>query len=360
MAINTSALMQQFDRGLQSILDKNFKLMNHACLKVGMKVERTEKKLLYFTKTLRKKTSVDLLMAESLVHKELRSKIIMSEWTSSFLAASNDATLDPVTFAFARFALNICLCYKDVPASYFIGSKIHVLLVSLLSFDSELVVGPAILGLVHLSLHPEMRVEIVSAGALPMILKLMVKSNSVPILTQCSKLIASLTLFFPNKPQVASSGCLHTSIDLLSGIKTGDKKVRNAACCAVTNTVLGSDSNRVLCIELDAIRPLLSTIQFGDDDICIYHAIKAIANIAYNNSFTASKVLAFGGDVVLIDVISTSDVLTTTTSNIIYVSLIALTNICNSETNQAHVGSSKGGISTFIRVLEHGRYVCVA
>jgi hypothetical protein len=71
---------------------------------------------------------------------------------------------DPVTFAFARFALNICLCYTDVPPAYFLSSKVHVLLVSLLKFESELVVGPAVLGLMHLSLLPEMKVRRTRGG----------------------------------------------------------------------------------------------------------------------------------------------------------------------------------------------------
>lgn len=349
-----SAAAKLFDRQLVHVIEKFRRTLHNHCDVLQRKVERCESKMLRYTRGVRDQTDNELAIAENLVNKELRSKVIMSEWTGTFLTASKDETLDPVTFAFARFALNICLCYNDVPASYFVSSKVHVLLISLLQFESELVIGPSIIGLVHLSLHEEMKHEIVGGGVLPVLLKLMVYCKSTPILIQCCKLIASLSLHFPNKPQMANSGCFHAVIDLVSAVSTGaTSAVRGVACAAVANIVNGSDANRVLSVELDAIRPLLGIIQHLDYDVALLNALKALCNIAYLNSYASGKILSFGGDVIIVDMLSSGDILRKPLIN--QVALMALSNMCNSESNQSHIGSSKGAIDICVRICEHAR-----
>lgn len=354
--IEFEELFKKFDRTLVITLDKFVRTINSKVEVVQRKLENVEKKMYLYVKKIKKKTENELKIADCLVSKELRSKIIISEWTSKFLSITNDESLDPVTFAFARFSLNICLCYSDVSANYFINSNIHVLLVSLLKFNSELVVGPAVLGLVHLSLHNDMKHEIVTtANALPILLKLLVESKSDLILTQCCKLLASLALHSPNKSPIVSSGCYHGIMDMVGGIRTGNIDVRLNACKAATNIVMGSDANRVLSIELDAIRPLLSVIHFVDNNIALQNATSALANIAYCNSFTGSKILSLGGDIAFVEILNTSNILKQ--PELTCSTLIAIANLCSSESNQSHVGSCKGMIETVIRVCEHGRYI---
>lgn len=249
-------------------------------------------------------------MAEVLVKKELKSKIAVSEWTSRFLSRTSDTQLDPVTFAFARFCLNIILCYKDVPASYFIQSNIHILLISLCGFKSELVVGPALLGLVHLSLHDEMKPAIVAGGGLAAVLKLQINSDSDVILAQCGKLVASLALHFPNKPLIASSGCYHAVFDAIANVRRDNNEtIKSQAALSVCNITHGSDANRVLSIELNGLPPLISVIQNCDKEELLLRSIYCLLNISYLNSFTSSRILAAGGDVALINILSSSDIL---------------------------------------------------
>ena len=249
-------------------------------------------------------------VAEVLVKKELRSKIVVSEWVSRFLSKTSDTQLDPVTFAFARFSINIILCYADVPASYFIQSNIHILLISLLSFKSELVVGPALLGLMHLSLHDEMKPAIVAGNGLPAVLKLQIHSDSELILAQCGKLVASLALHFPNKPLIASSGCYHAMFDVLANVRRDNSEViKSQAAMAVCNIVHGSDANRVLSIELNGLAPLISVIQNCDKEELLLRSIQCLLNISYLNSFTSSRIIATGGDVALINILCSSDIM---------------------------------------------------
>ena len=351
-------LFQSFDRSLTMMVNKTARKMTQCCIRVETKLNNTERKMKWYTKRVKEKVDGEFHMADCLVTKELRSKIIMSQWTGKFLSATSDSTLDPITFAFARFSLNICLSYQDVEAEYFIDSKIHVLLVSLAQFRSEIVIGPAVLGLLHLSFHEEMKHEIVLANALPAILQLLVTSESDVILGQCCKLIASLATHNPNKPPIVNSGCFHAVIDMLGGIKTGDAHVRSAACAAAVNIIAGSDANKVLAIELDAIRPMLSLIQFGNSETALYNAVKCLANIAYCNSFTGSKILSFGGDVILVDVLKSTDVLSA--PDITQAVLICFSNLCSSESNQSHVGSTLGLIDTALRVIDYARHATVA
>lgn len=353
-SVDFEELFKKFDRSLVITLDKFVKTINNKTEVVQRKLENVEKKFYKYLKNIQKKVETDLNIADNLIIKELRSKIIMSEWTNKFLSKTNDLTLDPVTFAFGRFALNICMCYNDVPASYFINSNIHVLLVSLMKFQSELVIGPAVLGLVHLSLHPEMKHEIVtSANALPALLKLLAESQSDLILTQCCKLLASLAMHSPNKSPIVSSGCFHGIMDMVGGLRTENLDVRINACKAAVNIILGSDSNRVLSVELDAIRPLISVIQFVDNSIALKNATSALANIAYGNSFTGSKILSLGGDVTFVEVLNTGNILKQ--PDLINSILIAIANLCSSESNQSHVGSCKGMIESIVRICEYAR-----
>jgi hypothetical protein len=112
----------------------------------------------------------------------------------------------------------MCLSYATVPPQYIIASKAHYLLVSLTDFQQEIVIGPALMACMHISLYPELKVELVTAGILPLLLKILIKSNSQPILTQACKLCASLSIYPPNKSQMALSGIFHALFDLVGNV----------------------------------------------------------------------------------------------------------------------------------------------
>jgi hypothetical protein len=227
----------------------------------------------------------------------------MSQWTNTFLAESSvnsntKQALDPISFAFTRFALNVSLCYRDVNPSHFLRSKVHILLAALVGFDNELVSGPAILGLTHLSLIPEMKHEIVTiVGLLKTILELMVHSHSNPILLQCCKLIASLALHIPSKAIIINSGCIHGVLDLILGNhKNITRDIQYYSLCASVNITYSNDANRVLVVELKAIQPIITTIQTTSDDEVLLQAVKSLANIAFSNPYTSGCILSAGDD----------------------------------------------------------------
>jgi hypothetical protein len=293
-------------------------------------------------------------VAEVLVKKELRNKVLISDWTSKFLSNTDDVMLDPVTFGFTRFSLNVALCFNDVTPEYLLHNDIHKVLISLIGYDSELVVGPALLALYHISLHEAMKFPIVVAHALPALLKLLNKTESQLLLTLGSKLLASLALQMANKPLIATSGCFHVLVDIFANAKRHNQDAtRDAAVCATINIVHGNDGNRTLSVELNALHPLIQVLKFCDSEVLLWHAIQALINITYLNSFSASRVLIEGGDACLVELLQSSDVLRQT--RLVGLVLACLSNMCNSITNQAHICASADVVEMALRVVESAR-----
>lgn len=159
------ALFKKFDNKLIEVIQKQQKIMT-------VSVDRLETKLITCESSITARiinkslsTERELKLADGLVYRELKNKIIISNWTAHFLSECDD-TLDPLTFAFARFCLSVAICYKDITVQYLIESNVHLQLVNYISFDSELVSGPALLALAHISIHYELKPLIVLAGAL--------------------------------------------------------------------------------------------------------------------------------------------------------------------------------------------------
>ena len=95
--------------------------------------------------------------------------------------------------------------------------QVHQQLVAYMSLSSEMIIGPALMALVHLSLLPTMRPLLVKEGVLSHLLRVFVEFDSKLILAQSCKLLASLALHSPNKLLIVTSGCFHGVVDLILG-----------------------------------------------------------------------------------------------------------------------------------------------
>ena len=209
-----------------------------------------------------------------------------------------------------------------------------------------------------ISLHDELKGEIVVANVLPTLIKLLATSESKQILLQVCKLCASLALAPLNKWLISNSGCLHGMLDLVLGNgKEIDEFITYAALCGVTNSISGSDANRRLVVDLNGIKPLISTIQYNTQDHIILEALKGLANIAFCNKFTAGYILSMGGEQALVEVLQTSDILRQPL--IAHAIMSTMSNICYTESTQSHIGSTPGLIEAAVRLCEYGRCVCV-
>ena len=213
-------LFKKFDTQLVELCRKTRGELTHCIDRVEAKLTLCENKLKERVRLKTLEMEQEMMIAEGLVNREMKNKIIVSNWASYFLGESSriDA-LNPLTFAFTRFSLNICLCYGEMQPDYLIQTKIHLQLVNYTEFDSELVQGPALMALTHLSIHKELRPLIVLAGILPTLCKILARSKAKVILLESCKLCASLALDFSNKSLIVSSGCLHGLLDLVLGNK---------------------------------------------------------------------------------------------------------------------------------------------
>ena len=348
-------LFAKFDRGLNSSLESFRKTIYVSVQKVESRLVNCEATLKKYIATTRNACMDDINMAEVLVNKELRSKIIMSQWTNKFLSSTNNNTLDPITFSLARFSLNISLCFNDVSPLYLIKTNIHKHLVDYIDLESELVIGPSLMALCHISLFPELRMHIVAAGALPVLLKLMIHHDSKMILAQAIKLCASLSLEPSNKILMSQSGCMHAMFDLILGVHQDvDRHIQYYAVCSLVNVMYKNDANRLLAVELNGIKPLLTIMRSSSHEDIIVHAIRTLANISYGNSYTANCILVAGGGEVLVEILESGDILRQPLTA--HAVMAAFSNICNSDGNQSHIGSIKGLVDCAVRICEHARF----
>lgn len=347
-------LAKQFDKTFCVQFERMATNMTKSIEKVEQKLVKCERRMMDFIEQTRGIAQADLALAESLVNKELRFKIIMAQWTSKFLAQSDTRQLDALTWAFARYSMNICLCWNDIPPMHFIEAGVHKSLAGFIKFKSELVVGPALMALAHISIHPQLKPAIVLADVLATVIKLLVTSESKPILCQSCKLLASLALHPANKPLISNSGNLHGLLDLVLGNdKEVDDSISYAALAGVVNTIAGSDANRMLIVDLNGLKPLLSTLQHSSNNDLILQALRALTNITYCNGFTAGTYLTQGGDRVVIDLLQSGNILKDPV--IVHAALASVANVCYMEATQSHMGSSLGWVELAVRICEHAK-----
>jgi hypothetical protein len=344
-----SDLFNKFDKGLQQQLDGFKRAMTQKMNDIELKLAHCEGSLNTLVKKLQQNFEKELVVAETLVNKELRSKVIMSQWTNKFLAAEEQAVIDPITFAISRYALNVAISYVDITPAYLMETRVHTSLIHFISLPYNLIIGPSLLALSHISLNPIMKKILVSEQLLPALLKLMVKSRSKVILALCAKICASLTLETSNKPFMAQSGCFHALFDLILGAHTDvDWMVQYYVVCAIENTIYHNDSNRRLTIEVHGIKPLLTLVQTTSHDEILIHSMRIIANVAYGNGFTSNSMLLLGAGEVLIQTVDACDVIKQAV--IVHGALSAYANMCYTESNQTHVGNIDGLLQSVIRI----------
>lgn len=349
-------LFKNFDKGVNNTLESFRKTVNVSIQKVENRLKKCEKAIEIYLIQTKRNCEKDLSLAESLVNKELRSKVIMSQWTNKFLITSEQSTIDPITFAISRFGLNIALSSNDIPASYILETNIHKILINFISLPRYLIVGPSLMSLVHISLHSELKSFIVKEGCLSHLLKIMISSTSKPLLALSAKLCASLSIELTNKQAMAQTGCFHALFDLILGAHVDiDQMVQFNALCAIENCVVKSDSNRLLSVELNGIKPLLTCIQTTSNETNILHSIRILANISFVNGFTANSILVGGGGEILATILESIDI--TKQPAIVHAILTTYSNICFTEINQTHVGNIDGIIETIIRICEHSKYL---
>ena len=109
---------RSFDRGLNACVNETKRKLESACDSVQERITKVESSVIKYVQGVRSLCDRDLTFASEIVTKEMRNKVLMSQWACSFLAGSRDVTLDSITYGFTRFAFTICMCYDNVTSQY--------------------------------------------------------------------------------------------------------------------------------------------------------------------------------------------------------------------------------------------------
>lgn len=423
-------LFGKFVKDSQLLFDSFQKSAFTAIKKCEKRLEQCEDSLDTYLTHINLEKENNLVLADKLVRKEMRSKVIISQWANSFLVSTsnhspnnntinheeNAKPLDPITFAIIRYCLNVALNYQDISPEYIIECKIHQHLIQHLQIDNNLVKGPSLLALIHLSLYPTLKPLIVTFNnniLLNTLLKISIEMTSSPlILTLVCKLIASLSLEVTNKGLITSSGCLHSILDLLLGFnydEIHDDTISNTlkkdlnennsnmtigtnknlrlvndniqifALSSLINLLYQYNSNRILIVECDGIRPLIKLLKVTVNDKVLVLVAKCLANISYLQKFSSNDIIKHYGGHNLAQWIINSDLglpynynNSNTLNNalvnsapvetncfnsvlVVHSCLAALSNLCFSEMNQTLIGSLEGLMEATIRICENAK-----
>eukprot|EP01039_Chlorochromonas_danica_P007691 gene7691-8498_t len=381
------SLYKKFEKSFKTMVDGLQKQVNHALEKIEARLVHCEDVLRAQVRQSVQHYEAELSLAEVLVNKELRGKVILSQWTNRFLSAqqeSGEQQLDPITFAISRYCLNVALCVEEVSPSYLLQAKLASQLVHFASMDRPLVVGPALLALCHLSFFPVLKVEIVAtANALPVLLKLLLRLDCPALLAQAAKLLASLALAETNKALICQSGCMHALYDLVSYPNSSSPSLPSAAHATATEiaqvqyyTLLAlininhhSEASRRLAMELQGFKPLLALLRKTNKEGLLLQCVRVIANMVYGNTLPAQRALLIGAGETLLAVLESVDVTGGAGAGagvagmidgqhgerIAHAVLAAFANMCLGEANQTHIGNIPRLIETSLRILQHAQ-----
>ena len=347
--------IRQFDKGLQDRLDKLYVKLGTACEKVELKIKKCEKNVVDLVRKQIKNTDLETTFAELLIEKELRSKVLTAQWTNYFLTDLEETRLDPISYAITRYCLNMAVSFTDVSPEYLLRCDVHKQLIFYASFETEIIAGPALMALCHVSLFPEIKNPIIIANVLPILMKRIASSNSIPVLTQVAKLVASLALNSTNRLEITNSGCMHGVLDLTLQTNKSffNVDIQYAALCAVTNLTYQCNANRKYVAELSGIRPLLEIIKKSSNNATILEAIRALTNIVFCSRYVSGCVLSDGGDLMLVEVLQGSNILQQ--PRIVHAALAALTNLNTYDATQAHLALTPDLVSATIRIIAYAR-----
>jgi hypothetical protein len=340
VSLQVGKMRETFDESLDDLRDK------------ADSMERNLSLLLQW-----KQDTCDERVAQALEQRdeERKEKLNLSKWMEQF-TPSAEATkdVDEVDFAFIRFALNMAVACDVCPIQKQLDAGAPAFLSSMLRVKNDSVVGPASMALAHLSLHMEAKAPIAAAGGIAACVHLVNTNPNAPIVSQCCKTLASVAMWPANKPLMAGKGAIKALVNAIQSVGPDnlriDDEALGSAFCGLCNCAEGNDANRNLIVELDVMKSIEYICENWTDPYVLASAGKLIANLAYNNVYTAMMCLAGHCEEALN--ISIKKGGGDKSPDVCEAAMLAFANLSNNESNQTHVGSS-GAIELAVKTLEN-------
>lgn len=270
-------------------------------------------------------------------------------WQQHFAKGyTTNVITDPVEKILTQFSQQVAFTKNShVPALVRAGC-VEFLIQILRDSQNDLVIGPTLIALVHLSIStaaPHVRHVMVKAQVLPPLLILCEHSNNPAILTQCVKLIASLALYPPNKAIIASKNGIKLLVRLINAIQddTVQPAAKSAEVVAQTLTALEnlSFASETIRSQITALGGVLSIVAhiYETPDIHVRtHAARLMTNMACNHMLNQASIMSAEGDVALNHQLGAEE----TTDEILAAgTFLALSNLAHTDVNQASIGYSR-------------------
>ena len=195
-------LKTEFDQEVGRTFDKFEKSANRKITVIGQQVNKLESNMAKLVGHHEMVAAEANMHAIEAVDDERREKKILCQWLNGFMvSASHRLHLDPIDFAFARFALNMAIAAEHIPVQKMLDANVPTFLVGMLASDNDVVLGPSSIALAHLSLHDDARIPICEAGAIARLVAQCKEggTGSPAVVTQLAKTMASLALKGENR-----------------------------------------------------------------------------------------------------------------------------------------------------------------
>ena len=341
-------LKNEFDLEVGRTLDKFEKSATRKMEDIGKRAVSLESNLAKLVGHHEMVAAEANMHAVEAVDEERREKKILCQWLNGFMvSASHSLNLDPIDFAFARFALNMAVAAEHIPVAKMLDANVPTFLVGMLRSRNDVVLGPSAIALAHLSLHDDARVPICEAGGIARIVAQCKTggTGSPAVITQLCKTLASLSLKGENRQRVAGEGGMEAVTELLGEATEFQdyprctNGARAAATSALVNFIFHSDANKKLMVELNGIPAVVDATVNNADAHVIEQSVRALGNVSCNQTFTASRVIQARGVEAICSALKVSDL--RTDERIVEAGMIALANLCNNEQNQTTVGAGE-------------------
>lgn len=188
----------------------------------------------------------------AILEHEKKEKVAQENWKNRFEKSTKAVnTMDPVQWTLAKVGQQVaCLqgCWSGDIVQYGVVPFFSQIL---RQSANDLVIGPVLIALVHLSLFSSTSVNVsdfmVKAGILPPLLCLLESNENPAILSETLKLLGSIALYPGNKPVVAAKKGVKCIVRLLNAANDSDVQaaaktdhVVEAALVALVNLTNGN------------------------------------------------------------------------------------------------------------------------
>ncbi|KAF0693352.1 Aste57867_15684 [Aphanomyces stellatus] len=242
------------------------------------------------------------------LHKQLHDKETHKQWHDRFHQHATTPSRHPLADdVFARFGQSIALLPSAESPHVVRAGCLDFLAAILRETTTDTVLGPVLIGLLHLSLyrssHPNLAAEIVRAGTLPPLVHICDVAVNPAVLAQATRLLASLASCPLNKTAMAAKQAVRAMTRLLTTYERDHARfhdVLHGALAALANLAHESDILRTQIVNSGVVPCLARLVSDDIPHVSVrVAAAHALANLGFAGVANQGAIVMAQGDVEL-------------------------------------------------------------